>query len=111
MAEYTHEIRYWNGKYIATRQSKSTHYYSMGSHQPYDYDIDSVDCDTLYDLYKLWTESKTADKEMGEKWYYRFYIHDIKREANPISGRLEWVDYTTESKLYKRGLKVFFKPL
>lgn len=111
MTEYTHKVKYWNGKYIATRQSKSTHYYSMGAHQPGDYDIDEADVDTLSDLYKLWTEAKAGDKACGEKWCYRFYVHDVKREANSISGKLEWCDYVTEGKLYKHGIKVFFKPI
>ena len=109
--EYMHEVRYWNGKYIEVRNSKSTHYYSMGAYQPDDYDIDETETETLYDLYKLWEEAKADDKACGEKWCYRFYAHNIKREINPINGKLEWVDYATEGKIYKRGLKVFFKPI
>ena len=78
---------------------------------PGDDDIDEADVETLGELYRLWKEAKAGDAACGEKeWKYHFYKHTIEEGKRP-DGKPEIIDYVTEGKIYRRGNKVFFKPI
>lgn len=109
--KYTHKVQKWNGKCFVQRESSSTSYYSMGAYMPGDDDIDTADVDTIGELYKLWQEAKAGDISCGEKgWKYHFYKHTIEEEKRP-DGKPVFIDYMCEGKIYRRGNKVFFKPV
>ncbi len=109
--EYKHRVQKWNGKYFEEAWSSSTSYYSMGAYLEGGDDTDDTEVETLGDLYKLWQEGKRGDAACCEKgWKYRFYKHTVQEEDNK-SGGTNFVDYVTEGKMYRRGSKVFFKPI
>ena len=110
MMGYTHYVQKWNGKNFEKRLSDCTTFYSIGAYLDGDDDVDSVETETLGELYKLWQDMKDSDKTVGEKgWKYRFYHHQIVEEVNSTTGKAQYVDYTTEGKVYRRGSKVYFK--
>lgn len=110
--EYKHRVQRWSGKSFVEEWSSSTSYYSMGAYLDGDGDIDDTDVDTLGELYKLWQDAKAGDACCGESgWKYRFYRHKIIEEKNPLSGKLQFSDYVTPGKVYRRGKKVFFKAI
>lgn len=109
---YSHYVQKWNGKNFETRLSDCTTFYSIGAYLDGDDDIDSVETETLGELYMLWESMRAGDKNAGEKgWKYHFYHHQITEEADSLTGKIHYVDYTTEGKIYRRGSKVYFKAI
>lgn len=111
--EYKHRVHKWNGHYFKEEWSSSTSYYSMGAYLDNGDDTDDTEVETLGDLYKLWQEAKKGDAACCEKgWKYRFYKHDVEENADKGKcGGGDFIDYVTEGKVYRRGSKVFFKPI
>ena len=109
---YTHDVQKWKNGIFVKERSTTTSYYSMGAYQEGDDDIDDVEVDTLGELYKLWQDAKVGDRACGESgWKYHFYHHVIE-EASKEPGRMEtYIDNVTEGKVYRRGNKVYFKPI
>ncbi len=110
--EYKHQVQRWNGKAFHKVMSDSTEFYSMGAYIDGGDDIDDIETDTLGELYRLWQEQKDGDAAVGERgWKYHFYHHKIVEELHPVTEKLQFVDYVTEGKVYRRGTKIFFKPV
>lgn len=108
---FTHTVKKWRDGYFTEERSASTVFFSMGAHLAGDDDIEDVAVETLGELYRLWQDAKRGDAACGERgWKYRFYKHKIKTETQK-DGTERFVDWTTEGKIYRRGNKVFFKPI
>lgn len=99
---YNKEGNYMTGKTVVTDT-----WYELGSCQEYDCDIDQIPVLTLEDLYHLWQLQKADDRAVGEagRWKYHFYHHSLSREGDKL------VDYVTQGKVYRRGNKIYFKPI
>ena len=111
--DYKHRVQKWNGHYFKEEISSSTSYYSMAAYLDGGDDTDDTEVETLADLYKLWKEAKAGDAACCEKgWKYRFYKHDIEEnKEKSVRGGGSFIDCVTEGKMYRRGNKVFFKPI
>lgn len=108
---YRHCVQKWRNGIFVKETSETTEYYSLGAYLEGDDDIDDTEVDTLGELYKLWQEAKEGDKASGEKgWKYHFYKHSIKEQERE-NGKVKYVDYVTEGKIYRRKNKVYFKAL
>lgn len=109
---YNHLVQKWNGRIFVSQISTSMHYFSLGAHLDGDYDIEDIAVETIVELYRLWQEQKAGDKACGEKgWKYSFYQHDVKLEYDETDNTPKLVDHITEGKIYKRGEKIYFKPI
>jgi hypothetical protein len=100
-----------NGRFVE-KTVVADRYYSISPYQEFDYDIDETAVLTVPDLYFMLQEMKEGDRACKESgWKYHFYRHVIKVEPNDLTGKPEFVDYVTPGKVYRRGNKVFFKPI
>lgn len=92
--------------YMTRKKVVTDTWYELGSYQKYDYDIDQVPALTLTDLYHLWQHHKEGDRASGTGvWKYHFYHHTLGKEGDKL------VDYVTQGKIYRRGNKIYFKPI
>lgn len=110
MPEYRHTVKKWENNHFRDVASTSTSYYSIASHMDEGDDIDEMDVNTLGELYKLWQEQKSSDKASGDTgWKYSFYHHEV--ELSTENGRPVFIDNVTPGKVYRRGNKIFFRPI
>ena len=103
---YTHIVQAFENGIFIEKKSSSIRYYSVARCLDDGDEVDEVDIDTLPELYKWWQEQKSADASCNEHGCkYHLYYHEIAEENG------NFIDYKGEGKVYKRGSRIFFKPI